>query len=203
MSLVSRQIGAALFAVTVLAGSVARAEVVALAEHALGSPNAPITVDEYTSATCSHCADFYVKTLPELEKKYVTTGKVKFISHSFPLNGISLKAAAVANCMPKDQYFPFIKTLYGALIDKTFDSEKSLYQFAALGGLSAEKAKACANDKSMQDAIVAKHIEAVAKYKIEATPTFVINGGEEIINGAQSVEAFSAVFDRLLTAKKK
>ncbi len=169
-----------------------------------GSDKAPIRVDEYMSMNCGHCADFIAKTLPELEKKYVETGKVRFIMHDFPLNRDSLKAAAIARCMPEDQYLPFIKTLFSAMNTWAFagNPEKKLVQYATLGGLDADKAKACANDKKLQDEIIAERLAAVSKYHIEATPTFVVNEGVEIINGAISAEEFSALFDRLLAKKK-
>ncbi len=169
-----------------------------------GNENAPIKVDEFMSLNCGHCAEFYIKTLPELEKKYVETGKVRFIMHDFPLNRDSLKGAAIARCMPEDQYLPFIKTLFGALNVWAFatNPEAKLIQYAALGGLSPEKAKACANDKKLHDEIIAERIASASKYNIEGTPMFVVNDGVEVINGAMSAEEFSALFDRLLAAKK-
>ncbi|MDD3030284.1 MAG: thioredoxin domain-containing protein [Alphaproteobacteria bacterium] len=177
-----------------------------LPEHGIGEASAPIQVDEFASITCSHCAHFFLKTLPLLEERYVKTGKVRFVLHNYPLDGFSLKAAAVAECMPKDEFFPFIKTLYSSLLqgllnDRT--AERKLYQYAALGGLAVDKAKACANDTKIQDAIIAERTRATAQYDVRATPTFVVNDGVEIISGAQDVEAFAAIFDRLLTTKKK
>jgi protein-disulfide isomerase len=177
-----------------------------MSERTLGKNTAPVKVDEFFSLTCSHCAEFLIKALPELEKLYIDTGKVRFILHDFPLNALSLKAAAVARCMPEDEYLPFIKTIYQSLEAGTFggsDSEAKLYQYAALGGLASDKAEACADDAKLQDAITAERTEATTKYNIEATPAFVINDGAEIINGAQSVETFAAAFDRALAAKKK
>jgi len=183
----------------------APAKTAPLPERAIGKSSAPVKIDEYSSLTCSHCADFFLKTLPEIQKRYVDTGKVRIVMHDFPLNGISLKAAAVAHCMPEDVYFPFIKTLYGALEGGALDStnfEATLYQYAALGGLPVDKAKACAADTKLQDAIVADRTQASTKYGIEATPTFVINNGADIINGAVSIDTFAAAIERQLTAKK-
>jgi protein-disulfide isomerase len=176
-----------------------------MAERVLGKDSAPVRVDEFISLTCSHCAEFYNTTLPDLEKRYVDTGKVKFILHDFPLDGVSLKAAAVARCMPVDEYYPFVKTLYATQLTWAFgggNPETNLIQYAKLGGLSEDKAKACANDTDLQNAIIAERTEAGSKYNIEATPTFVINNGAEVIKGAQSADAFAAVFDRLLATRK-
>ncbi len=188
-----------------LVASSAFAEDARMADRFVGKASAPIKVDEYMSLTCSHCAEFYDNILPKLEKRYAETGKVRFVLHDFPLDGVSLKAAAVARCMPEDEYFPFVKILFSAQKSWAFgggNPEANLIQYAKLGGLPEDKAKACANDTKLQDAIIAARTEAGKKYNVEATPTFVINDGLEIINGAQSEEAFAAVFDRLLGTKK-
>lgn len=204
MASVFRAVLLAVFAIAAASG--ARAEDAFMADRTLGKDNAPIKVEEYFSMTCSHCADFYLKMLPDLEKRYVETGKVRFIMRDFPLGALSLKAAVVARCMPKDTYHPFVKILFGALEDGSFggnETEPKLYQYAALGGLAIDRAKACANDPKLQETIIAGRTEATTKYNVQATPTFVINDGAEIINGALSTDAFAAVFDRLLAAKKK
>jgi len=185
-------------------GITASAPTVTLPDRVLGKADAPVTVEEYVSLTCSHCAEFYNKILPELEPKYVDTGKVKFILRDYPLDGLSLKAAAVARCMPDDEYYPFVKTLYKNLQQwaTTTNPEQILVQYAKLGGLSEEKAKACLADKGMQDAIIAERMTASDKRSVEATPTFIINYGAEKIDGARDASEFAAVFDRLLAAKK-
>jgi len=203
MASVFRALLLAVFAIAIASG--ARAEDGFMSERSLGRSDAPIKVDEYFSMTCSHCADFYLDTLPLLEKRYIETGKLRIIMHDFPLGALSLKAAVVSRCMPKDTYHPFIKTLFGALKDGSFggnETEPKLYQYAALGGLAMDRAKACAADPKLQDALIAGRTEATTKYNVQATPTFVINDGAEIINGAMSAEAFFNVFDRLLAAKK-
>ncbi len=176
-----------------------------MAVRVLGKDTAPIKVDEFVSLTCSHCAEFYDKTLPELEKRYVDTGKVRFVMHDFPLDGLSLKAAAVARCMPADEYFPFVKTLFKTQAFWAFGSGNpvdNMIQTAKLGGLAEEKARSCANDTALQNAIAAERAEATTKFQVEATPTFVINDGADVVKGAESVENFSKIFDRLLAGKK-
>src|SRR4051812_12613573 len=81
-------------------------------ERILGNPKAPVTVEEFVSLTCPHCAEFYISVLPQLEKNYIDTGKVRFILRDFPLDGIGLRAAVLARCMPEDEYYPFIDVLY-------------------------------------------------------------------------------------------
>jgi protein-disulfide isomerase len=194
-----------LFILLVALSSGAHADDPRMALRILGNVNAPVKVDEFVSLTCTHCAEFYNTTLPDLEKRYIDTGKVKFILHDFPLDGASLKAAAIARCMPTDEYFPFIKTLYKTQQSWAFgggNPETNLIQYAKLGGLSEDKAKACANDSKLQDAIISERTTDGEKYSVQATPTFVINDGVEVVKGAQGADVFSSVFDRILSAKK-
>jgi len=177
----------------------------ALADHAKGDPKAPITVVEYSSMTCSHCADFYNNVLPELEKRYISTGKVRLIYRDFPVDGIALKGAALAECMPDDKFFPFISVIYhnrNAWLGSP-KPETVLQQYAMLAGLSAEKSKACLEDTAMFDKLVAARTEAMSKYNIEGTPTFIINDSADHIMGSQHLEVFEAAFDKILAQKKQ
>jgi protein-disulfide isomerase len=182
----------------------ASAQTTILPDRIRGNIDAPVTVEEYISLTCPHCAEFYLTTLPELEKRYVDTGKVKFILRDFPLDGTALKAATIARCMPEEQFYPFITILYQTQTSWALlpNPESQIMQYARLGGLSEDKAKACLKDTKLQDAIVTERTDAAQKYNIESTPTFVMNNGAEKISGAVSIDAFSSLFDRLLAIKK-
>lgn len=174
-------------------------------ERVLGNADAPITVEEFVSLTCSHCASFYNDILPALKAKYVETGKVKFIMRDFPLDGIALRAAALARCMPKEQFYPFITVLFKNQAQWAFGGNptQAMIQYAKLGGLGEEKAKACADDAKLMDAIAANIDVYRQKYAIQATPSFVINDGKETLRGAVAVGDFTAVFDKLLAEAKK
>ncbi len=178
------------------------AESAVLKERALGKKDAPVTIQEFASLTCSHCADFTTKILPELEKKYIATGKVRYVFHDFPLDGIALKASALAHCMPDEQYHAFLNVLYKNLDQWAFGKspEQTITQYAKLGGLSEDKAKACLQDTKMLDALVTARTEAQEKYDIKSTPTFILNEGQEKIVGTRKLEDFSAAIDRLLAA---
>jgi protein-disulfide isomerase len=182
----------------------AYADDTAVPERILGKPDAPITVEEFVSLTCPHCAAFTTETLPILEKAYIDTGKVRFILRDFPLDGIGLKAAALARCMPADEFYPFINVLYKnqgtwALAP---NPESIIIQYAKLGGLGEDRAKACLTDSKMQDAIVAEREAAGKKYKVDSTPTFIVNGGAATIKGAQPPDVFGGTFDKILAEKK-
>ena len=199
----------ALLGIFLTVGGAAQAEEVAkdalVPERVLGNADAPITVEEFVSLTCSHCASFNNDILPELKAKYVETGKVKFILRDFPLDGIALRAAALARCMPKEQFYPFITVLFKNQAQWAFGGNptQAMIQYAKLGGLGEEKAKACADDAKLMDAIAANIDVYRQKYAIQATPSFVINDGKETLRGAVAVGDFTAVFDKLLAEAKK
>lgn len=176
----------------------------AASEPFLGKANAPITIIEYASLTCSHCATFYADVMPELEKRYVETGKVRFIYRDFPLDAFGLRAATLAKCMPTEQFYPFIKILFKnqASWIRNPKFEEALIRYAEMAGLPSERAKSCMDDTKVMDELIAVQTEAAKKYDINATPTFIINDGEEKLVGARSIEEFAAVIDKHLAKKK-
>ena len=194
----------AALALLAFAHTPARAEAARIHDMVLGKADAPITVIEYSSFTCSHCADFYNTTMPEIEKRYIETGKVKFIFRDYPVDGIGLKAATLARCLPEAQFFPFVKVLFKNFMSlvRSPKPEDTLMQNASMSGLAPEKAKACLDDTKLMDAIVEQRTAAMEKYDITGTPSFLINNGEEKLVGAQPIEEFSKVFDKLLAKKK-
>ena len=175
-----------------------------LPDRVLGNAAAPVTVEEFVSLTCPHCADFTTEVLPALEKNYIATGKVKVILRDFPLDGAALKAATLARCMPADEFYPFISVLFKNQSSWALasDIDKKLVQYATLGGLPADKAQACLADASMQEAVANERSDATTKYDVQSTPTFIINGGADKIEGAMPATAFAAAFDKQLAIKK-
>jgi protein-disulfide isomerase len=181
----------------------ATAQAAPLPVYVLGKDTAPVTVIEYASLTCSHCAVFYSNVMPEIEKNYIETGKVRFIYRDFPLDAIGLRASSLAHCMPKEQFYPFIKVLfknYGSWT-RTLKFQDVLVKYAEMSGMPTDKANSCIEDSKLMDAIVDRQKEAMDKYNIKATPTFVINDGAEVIVGAQTYAAFAATLDKHLSKK--
>jgi protein-disulfide isomerase len=168
-------------------------------DHVLGKPDAPVTIIEYGSLTCPHCAEFDRATLPDIEKNWIDTGKAKLVFRVFPLNQLDLRAAMLARCVPGDRYFAFINTLYQSQASwmRASDPEQALAGIARLAGLGEDKVKSCLADKSIEDAVVATAY-AAQKSGVNSTPTFFINGAKppDDKNGAQPYE----VFNQLLTA---
>lgn len=171
-----------------------------LIEHVMGNATAPVTVIEYSSLNCSHCAHFHKDILPEVVKKYIATGKVKMIFRDFPLNALALKAAQISQCMPEDRYFPFVKTLFENMAgwSGAADPEATLIQYAKLAGLPGERITACLNDKELQDAIVKRRMQAETQFKITSTPTFIINYGQATLTGISTFEEFDKAIAKVV-----
>ncbi|HXE17113.1 MAG TPA: DsbA family protein [Stellaceae bacterium] len=147
-------------------------------DHVVGKLDAPVTIFEYGSLACPHCAAFVQEKLPTLRKEWIDTGKAKMVYRDFPTNGEALKAAAVARCAPPDQYFAFIESFFATqerwLIAK--DPMTALKGIARLGGMDAATFDRCYDDAKIQDAIVAQATRARDDYGVDATPTFFIIG---------------------------
>jgi protein-disulfide isomerase len=165
-------------------------------DHVLGDPKAPITLIEYASLTCPHCAHFSVVVLPELKKKWVDTGKVKLIYRDFPLDQTAFKAAQLAKCLGNDKYFGVVDMIFSTQPTWAAASDPigALSKSLRIAGMDDAAVTAClANDKVQNDVI--------ADYKggetlgVNSTPTLFING--EQFKGARSVEEMDAAFSRL------
>lgn len=175
-----------------------------MAPRVLGDPKAPVTITEFASLTCSHCADFHTKVMPELQKQAIDTGKAKLVFRDFPLDGIALRASALARCLPHERYFPFIKILFER--QKTWAVEKdptaALVKLATLAGLSPDVAQACMTDMKILEAIANDRGEAGEKYKIQATPTFIFNDDAAKISGAKPLTEYLQTIERVSKGEK-
>ena len=170
-----------------------------LTERTLGNENAPVTMIEYASLTCSHCASFNENTLPDIKRNYIDTGRLRLIFRDFPFDRAALTGAMVARCLPAERYFPFIDVLFRTQGQwaASKDPIDGLRQAARLAGMPAESFDACAGDKALADHILAKRLDGEKKFKVDSTPTFVFNDGKEKITGAQPYDQFKFVIERL------
>lgn len=184
---------------------VAKSTAEVLPDRVYGKADAPITMIEYASFTCSHCSRATNNVLPELDKKYIQTGKVKLIYRDYPMDGISLKASVISRCMPEDKYYPFVKIVHKNYKKWLNTSEpiETLKQYASMAGLAPKKVEQCLKDETMMDAIIAMRTEASNKYNISATPTFLFNEGEAKLDGNQPYKAFEATIEKLLAKQKQ
>jgi protein-disulfide isomerase len=149
-----------------------------LEEMVLGDPNAPITIIEYASMTCPHCAHFEQTTYPELKKRYIDTGKVRLIFREFPLDPLAAAASMLARCAGKDKYFPLVETLFRQQEDWVVKNPiKPLFTIAKRAGFTKAKFDEClANDGKILEGIEAVRHRASEKFGVNSTPTFFING---------------------------
>ncbi|MBI1327912.1 MAG: thioredoxin domain-containing protein [Alphaproteobacteria bacterium] len=170
--------------------------------RSLGDESAPVTVIEYSSLTCSHCADFHKNSLPAIKQQYVDTGKVRFIFKEFPLNAAALDASKLLRCMPEDKYLAFQDVLFTNQENWAYEENYRdlLLQNAQLAGLSAEDAQACLDNEELGKRITKDMQEGGKAWKVSATPTFVINNGVKIISGDHTPETFGAAVDEALAA---
>lgn len=168
------------------------------AETVLGDPKAPVTIIEYSSLTCPHCAAFHRDTLPKVKESYIDTGKVRFIYRDFPLGRLALAAAVVGRCVDPSRHFAFIDMLYRDqdAWSQSRDPIAELKVRAQLAGLSEQDFEACLDNKPLIQAIQQGAQEGQQQYGIDSTPSFIINGNK--ITGEQSFEAFSKAIEAAL-----
>ncbi len=148
--------------------------------RALGSASAPVTVTEYFSLTCPHCARFARDTLPQVRAKLIDTGKLRCIFADYPLDQVALMAAQVARSLPPDRYVPFVDALLASqdrwAFARDVNSTEELAKMAALAGLSRQAFDAAIADTGLRDAILAKQDTDTKTYQIDSTPTFIFSG---------------------------
>jgi protein-disulfide isomerase len=152
----------------------------------LGQANAPITIIEYASLTCPHCAAFEKDTLPKVKTDWIETGKAKLIFRDYPLDKFALAAAQIARCAPADRYFSFIESFFETQPNwaTAADPIAALKGIARLGGMTGEAVDKCLADDKVQQKLVAGELQARDDYGVSSTPTFFIlgvNGGNKLI----------------------
>jgi protein-disulfide isomerase len=147
-----------------------------LGEMALGDEKAPVTIIEYASMTCPHCAAFHETTYPELKKRYIDTGKVRFIFREFPLDQLALAAFLLARCAGPGKYFPMIETLFQQ--QKEWVVQKPLGPLLAIAkqaGMTEQAFNECLQNKTLVDGLEDVRQRAM-KVGVQSTPSFFING---------------------------
>jgi protein-disulfide isomerase len=182
------------------AQSVAAADLMvppSLGDMSLGKADAPVTIVEYASMTCPHCAHFAETTFPELKKRYIDTGKVRFIFREFPLDPLAAGAAMLARCASKDKYFPLIETLFQQ--QRQWAVEKPIPPLMAIAkqaGFTEQSFNACLSDQKMLNAINAERSRAADKFGVNSTPTLFVNG--KVHKGGATIEDLAKMIDPLL-----
>ncbi|HEX5507087.1 MAG TPA: DsbA family protein [Pseudolabrys sp.] len=155
----------------------------ALSEMSMGSDKAPVTIIEYASMTCPHCAHFEETTFPELKKQYIDTGKVRYILREFPLDPIAAAGFMLARCSGKDdknKYFAMVETLFRQ--QREWAVEKPLQPMLSIAkqaGFTEQTFNACLANQKLLDGIEAVRQRAIDQYGVNSTPTFFINGKKQ------------------------
>ncbi len=190
----------------VLAGLQAAAEIVsledALEETAMGRDDAPVTMIEYSSLTCPHCATFHRETLPKIKEAYIDTGKVRLVSRDFPLGGLALAAAVLTRCAGPAKYFGFLEVLFRSQDRwaKAQNPRDALLQVSRFAGLTEADFDACLNNETLIKTIQTRARKASQELGIDSTPTFIIDGRK--VPGALSFEEFQDILDAALSKKQ-
>lgn len=171
----------------------------ALAERTMGDPDAPVTVIEYASLTCPHCARFSNEILPKIKTQLIDTGRLRLVFRDYPLDTHALKAAMMARCTDRSKYFNLVEVIFKnqkRWVSST-DPLSNLKQLGALAGMDSAYIDNCLANSQLQQFILSRMQDARRKYKVEATPTFIFNNGAETLSGDQNPEDFMRIVNKL------
>jgi protein-disulfide isomerase len=166
-------------------------------DRVLGKPDAPITIIEYGSLTCSHCAEFDTEVLPKLKEKWLDSGRAKLVFRPFPRNDIDLHASTVALCVAPDRFYAFAGALFSSQEQwlTAPDPKAALARIALLGGVNKDKFNTCWDDKAIGDNLLASRLVASQKLGVVTTPTLFINGRK--FDSAPTADAIDAALTTL------
>jgi protein-disulfide isomerase len=168
----------------------------AAGDMVMGPEAAKVTVVEYASASCPHCANFHNTTFKDLKKEYIDTGKIRFIFREFPHNQPALAAFMLARCAPKEKYFPLIDMLFEQQDSWLKAPLEGLQKIAQLAGFTKESFDACLKNEAVAQGIIAVRDKATNDFGVESIPTFFVNG--ELIKGETTIEELRKMIDPLL-----
>lgn len=170
-----------------------------LADLAMGPENAKVTIVEYASMTCGHCMNFHKKVFPDIKKKYIETGKVRFIFREFPLDARAFAASMLARCAGPDKSMAMIEVLFEKQAEWAFvetNPTPKLFEIAKQAGFTQESFDKCLTDQKLLDQLTGIHTRGAETFGIKATPTFFINGKR--LQAAPVIEEFDKVLEPLL-----
>ncbi len=168
-------------------------------DKVLGRADAPVTIVEYASFTCPHCAHFHADILPELKKAYIDTGKARLVYRDFPLDRYAFAASVVARCAANDRYFGMVDLLYREQ-PRWSGAENpvaALGGLAMLAGISKKKLESCLRDEGLQKTVLQQRLTASQQYKVTSTPTLIVNGAN--YGGDLTLDQLRAVIDAILS----
>ena len=167
----------------------------------IGDPNAPITIIEYASLSCSHCASFHNDTLSDLKKEFIDTGKANMVFRDFPFNFPALLGSMILQCVPINLRYDYMNALFQLqsswVNQENAKTTAELYKIMQSGGMSKEEFDNCLSNKDLEDKILQGVINAQNEFKIRSTPSFLINGN--LIEGKKSIKEFRQIINKILS----
>jgi protein-disulfide isomerase len=158
-----------------------------LGDQIQGQADAPVTIVEYASMTCPHCSHFHETTYPEMKKKYIDTGKVRFIFREFPLDPLAAAAAMLARCAGKDKFFPLVDAFFAQQKDWVVQKPlQPMFAIAKQAGFTQQSFDECLANQQLLTNLEEQRTRATQKFNVNSTPTFFING--KTVRGALTPE---------------
>ena len=164
----------------------------------LGKPDAKLTVIEYASLSCPHCANFNKDVLPQIKTEYIDKGLVRWVFRDYPLNAPAFQAAILAHCASPMRYFPLVDTLFKSQDYWLSQAQPltALKQIGASVGVDEKTYDACLADEDLKKKILSRAQDADQRYKVNSTPTFILKG--KVYPGEMSYDAFKKLIDEAL-----
>ena len=177
----------------------------ALKDIAVGDANAPVTIVEYASLTCGHCATFHTQVYPKLKEKYIDTGKARIIMREFPLNARAYAASMITRCVGDGGSLPLVEGLFETQKDWAIkrtnqEFKQALFDFTKQAGLSEDDFNKCLGNSKLLNDLTAQFTKASEVFGVDATPAFFINGKR--LRGGPTLDNFVSVIDPMLAEKQ-
>jgi protein-disulfide isomerase len=168
----------------------------AMADRAIGKEDAPITIIEYASLTCDHCAAFHAEVLPEIRKQLIDTGKARLVFRDMPWDQYALRAGKMARCAPEDKYFEMIGTLFKnqPLWARSADPARGITDIGIAAGMDEKYLATCFGSDALDTAMAAKAQEGRQKFEVNSTPAFIFMKGDERL---KEFPEFQEIVERL------
>jgi len=170
-------------------------------DFVIGDENAPITIIEYASLSCSHCSDFHNNTLEKLKDEYIDTGKVRFVFRDFPFNYPALLGSMVLRCIPGDVRYDYMNALFQLQpnwVDRdNAKTTQELFKIMQSGGMTKEEFDTCITNVDLENKILQGVIGAQNEFNIQSTPSFLING--ILVEGNKSIKEFRQIINKILS----
>jgi len=165
-----------------------------LGDRVMGNADAPVTIIEYASATCPHCADFHAGAFVQLKKEYIDTGKVRYIFREFPFDDLALAAFMLARCAPEDKYFPMLDEIFEKQQQWTRNNPREeLLKIAKLAGFTEKSFDKCLKNEKVAKGIYDIRQTASKQFGVNSTPSFFING--KFLTGNAPIDKFKELIE--------